>query len=133
MAQTQGTPGNTSTPAAAPVELARGSFVSGEHDTSGTARVVRLSDGGIVLRLEDLRTSEGPDVRVYLSKRPAAESKADTLGDGAVELDHLKGNRGNQNYTIPVGTDLSQFHSAVIWCSRFSVGFGSADLTPAAK
>ena len=89
---------------------------------------MRLADGGVVLRLEDLRTSEGPDVRVYLSTRPAAESRLDSLGEGALELDGLKGNIGNQNYTVPAGTDLSEYRSAVIWCKRFAVGFGAADL-----
>ncbi|MFD0275299.1 DM13 domain-containing protein [Kitasatospora sp. NPDC127111] len=117
--------------AAVPVDLARGSFVSGEHDTSGTARLVRLPDGATVLRLENLRTSEGPDVRVYLSTGSAAESRADVLGDGAVELDRLKGNLGNQNYTVPAGTDLSRIRSVVIWCKRFSVTFGAADLAAA--
>ncbi|PBC76976.1 electron transfer DM13 [Streptomyces sp. TLI_235] len=113
---------------AGPADLARGGFVSGEHSTTGTARLVRLADGGVVLRLEDLRTSEGPDVRVYLSALPAAESRLDSLGEGAVELDRLKGNIGNQNYAVPAGTDLGRVRSAVIWCKRFSVGFGAADL-----
>jgi hypothetical protein len=112
-----------------PVDVAAGSFVSGEHTTTGTARLERLADGSAVLRLENLSTSDGPDVRIYLSTRPAAESRADTLGDGALELDKLKGNLGNQNYTIPAGTDLTRFHSAVIWCKRFSVTFGAAELT----
>src|SRR6201999_3014794 len=30
---------------AAPAELAKGTFVNGEHDPSGTARVLRLPDG----------------------------------------------------------------------------------------
>jgi hypothetical protein len=113
---------------AVPVDLARGGFVSGEHPTTGTARLVRLADGGVVLRLEGLRTSEGPDVRVYLSALPAAQSRLDSLGEDAVELDRLKGNIGNQNYTVPAGTDLARVRSAVIWCHRFSVGFGAADL-----
>ncbi|WP_431681359.1 DM13 domain-containing protein [Kitasatospora sp. KL5] len=125
-------PSVAGSPVAGPVELARGGFVSGEHTTTGTARLVRLADGGVVLRLEDLRTSEGPDVRVYLSTRPAAESRLDSLGDGAVELDRLKGNIGNQNYAVPAGTDLSKVRSAVIWCHRFSVGFGAADLAAGA-
>ncbi|MFB9369605.1 DM13 domain-containing protein [Kitasatospora albolonga] len=118
-----------SAPRATPTDLGRGSFVSGEHTTTGQARLVRLADGSTVLRLENLATSEGPDVRVYLSTRPAAESKIDTLGPDAVELGRLKGNQGNQNYTVPADTDLARFHSAVIWCKRFSVGFGAADLT----
>ncbi|WKX68834.1 DM13 domain-containing protein [Streptomyces sp. XD-27] len=113
------------------MDLARGGFVTHEHGTSGTARTIRLSDGGQVLRLEDLKTSDGPDVRVYLSPRGADAVKAG-LGDGAVELGKLKGNLGNQNYTVPAGTDLSGFRSAVIWCKRFSVSFGAADLDPVA-
>ncbi|GGZ30113.1 DM13 domain-containing protein [Streptomyces poonensis] len=110
-----------------PVDLTEGRFVTHEHDTSGIARTVRLLDGSQVLRLEDLMTSEGPDVRVYLSTRDADAVK-EGLGDGAVALGKLKGNLGNQNYTVPAGTDLSAFRSAVIWCERFSVSFGAADL-----
>ncbi|MEE4417817.1 DM13 domain-containing protein [Streptomyces bugieae] len=115
-----------------PQYLAQGHFVAHEHATSGTARTVRLTDGGQVLRLEDLKTSEGPDVRVYLSTRDADEVKTG-LGDGAVELGKLKGNLGNQNYAVPNGTDLSKFRSAVIWCARFSVSFGAANLSSAAN
>ncbi|OKH98607.1 hypothetical protein A6A06_30090 [Streptomyces sp. CB02923] len=109
---------------------ARGSFVSHEHATSGTARTLRLADGGRVVRLEDLKTSEGPDVRVYLSHRSAAEA-AKGLGADAVELGGLKGSLGNQNYAVPAGTDPAGFRSVVIWCQRFSVSFGAADLRPA--
>jgi len=113
-----------------PVDLARGHFVTHEHGTSGTARTVRLADKSRVLRLEDLRTSEGPDVHVYLSMLDAQAVKRG-LGEGAIELGKLKGNLGNQNYAVPAGTDLGEFHSAVIWCERFSVSFGAADLAPA--
>ncbi|MGW7052255.1 DM13 domain-containing protein [Streptomyces sp. NPDC054887] len=112
-----------------PLDLAEGGFVTHEHGTSGTARTVRLADGGQVLRLEDLKTSDGPDVRVYLSTRDADAVEAG-LGEGAVQLGKLKGNLGNQNYAVPPGTDLSKFHSAVLWCKRFSVSFGAADLAP---
>ncbi|MFI2239614.1 DM13 domain-containing protein [Streptomyces chrestomyceticus] len=108
----------------------RGTFVSHEHATSGTARTLRPAVGGPVVRLEDLKTSEGPDVRVYLSHRSAAEA-AKGLGEGAVELGALKGNLGNQNYAVPNGTDPAGFRSVVIWCQRFSVSFGAADLPPA--
>lgn len=116
-------------PATGPKDLAEGRFVTHEHATSGNARTVRLTNGGHVLRLEDLKTSDGPDVRVYLSTRDADAVKTG-LGDSAVELGKLKGNLGNQNYTVPAGTDLSKFRSAVLWCERFSVSFGAADLSP---
>ncbi|MFH8976203.1 DM13 domain-containing protein [Streptomyces sp. NPDC017890] len=122
--------GESSAKDTGPVDLAEGRFVSHEHDTSGTARTVRLADGSQVLRIEDLKSSQGPDVRVYLSMRDPAAVEAG-LGDGDVELGKLKGNLGNQNYTVPAGTDLSRFRSAVIWCERFAVSFGAAGLAPA--
>jgi hypothetical protein len=96
---------------------------------SGTAIVLRRPAGRLVLRLERLTTSNGPDLRVYLSHVPAS-SDLHAYRTGFIDLGALKGNRGNQNYAIPAGTDLSAFNSAVIWCRRFAVGFGVAPLSP---
>jgi electron transfer DM13 len=40
----------------------------------------------------------------------------------------LKGNVGSSNYRIDPGVDLSRFETAVVWCRRFTVGFGVAAL-----
>jgi hypothetical protein len=48
-----------------------------------------------------------------------------------VDLGALKGNLGSSNYEIPSELDLEGFRTAVIWCRRFSVGFGVAPLEPA--
>jgi hypothetical protein len=45
-------------------------------------------------------------------------------------LGQLKGNHGNQNYVIPTGLDLAGLRSVSIWCNRFNVSFGAAELTP---
>src|SRR3954453_1423826 len=45
--------------AAPPIELAAGMFVSREHPTHGTARLLRLSDGRVIVRFEDFATSNG--------------------------------------------------------------------------
>ena len=111
-----------------PTTLASGRFRSLEHRTTGTVRVVRLSNGSHVLRIEDLDTSNGPDLRVYLSELPSNLGWRD-YGERYIELGALKGNRGDQNYRIPTGTDLSRYKSLVIWCVRFKVGFGVAPLT----
>jgi hypothetical protein len=47
--------------------LTTGPFQSYEHSTSGRARTIRLADGSRYLRLDQFETSNGPDVRVYLS------------------------------------------------------------------
>jgi hypothetical protein len=48
-----------------------------------------------------------------------------------VNLGRLKGNQGNQNYRIPADVDLSRYTSVSIWCDRFNVSFGAAELKPA--
>lgn len=108
--------------AARNVALARGTFTSGEHETSGTATVVRLAAGGSVLTLTDFSTSPGPDLRVYL-----VTGAPDGLGD-VVDLGGLKGNKGNQQYELPRALDLRRYRTAVVWCRAFSVSFGSARL-----
>jgi hypothetical protein len=107
--------------------LAGGSFTGLAHQTTGTARIVELEDGSFVLRIEELDTLDGPDLRVYLSTSPADGDEA-SFGVDPIDLGGLKGNQGNQNYEIPAGVDISSIRSAVIWCRRFSVGFGVAPL-----
>jgi hypothetical protein len=112
------------------LQVARaGSFRSLEHATTGRAIVPRHPARHPILRLERLSTSNGPDLRAYLSRVPAS-SDLPAYRTGFIDLGALKGNRGSQNYAIPAGTDLSAFNSAVIWCRRFAVGFGVAPLKP---
>jgi hypothetical protein len=101
----------------------RGSFSSLAHPTKGTATVLTLDDGSQVLRFEGFETSNGPDVRVYLSA-----GDRDSYGKDFIDLGGLKGNIGDQNYAIPSGTDLDRYDIAVIWCRRFTVAFGDATL-----
>ena len=110
-----------------PRTLAAGSFRSFEHDTTGRASLVRVADGSRVLRLEELRTSNGPVLRVYLSATPATDPSGSFDRD-FVELGRLKGNIGSQNYRVPASVRAERFRSAVVWCKRFSVAFGAAPL-----
>src|SRR5262245_29602961 len=52
-----------------------GTFSAVMHPTSGTATIYRLGDGSRILRFTNFRTSNGPDVHVYLV---AAEDAKDT-------------------------------------------------------
>jgi len=111
--------------AAGPVE-ATAAFVSGEHETAGAARVVRVSGGRRVLTLTDFATSAGPDLRV----RVAPGRGTDGAAAGVVDLGALKGNRGDQQYELPSGID-ARSATVLIWCRAFSALFGSAALAPA--
>ncbi|MYR92501.1 MULTISPECIES: DM13 domain-containing protein [unclassified Streptomyces] len=114
-----------------PVTVAGGELISHEHSTSGTVKLLRLGDGSHVVRLENLDTSNGPDLRVLLSDAPVKEGRAGwfVFDDSAHEsLGKLKGNRGSHNYPLPAGLDPAAFTSVSIWCDRFDVSFGAAEL-----
>jgi hypothetical protein len=119
-------PTSTTVPAG-PRELAAGELRGLAHQASGQVRLLELADGSRVLRLESLNVENGPDLRVYLAEAPADADPAQ-FGSGFVDLGLLKANHGNQNYRLPAGTDPARFHSAVIWCKRFAVGFAVAPL-----
>jgi hypothetical protein len=130
--QSPGIPSPSGAAAPDPVEgdlttLAHGRFQSLEHETGGRALILEEADGSRYLRFEDLETSNGPDLHVYLSEIAASDDWY-AYGERFVDLGKLKGNIGDQNYEIPRRVDLSRYRSAVIWCKRFSVGFGVAPL-----
>jgi Electron transfer DM13 len=115
-------------PVAEPTELGRGAFRSLEHGTTGVARVVELEDGSRFVRFEDLDTSDGPDLRVYLTDQPVSDDWH-VWDDGRyLDLGALKGNVGDSNYAIPDGVELDAFRTVVIWCRRFTVGFAVAPI-----
>ncbi|GGN65685.1 hypothetical protein GCM10010112_27330 [Actinoplanes lobatus] len=116
---------------AAPVVIAQGDFITHEHDTSGTARMVRNPDGSHQLEIAGLDTSDGPDLRVWLSDQEVRTGVAGwrVFDDGEyAELGKLKGNHGDQVYRLADGIDPVAFRSVSIWCKRFSVSFGAAEL-----
>lgn len=84
----------------------------------GEAQVLTDGSEQRFLRLEGFDSPNGPDLKVYLR---AANGDFVSLGD-------LKGNIGDQNYEIPPDVDLNEFSFVDIWCERFSVGFGGAQL-----
>ncbi|MFE0254374.1 DM13 domain-containing protein [Streptomyces sp. NPDC059010] len=119
---------------AGPVTVAGGELISHEHTTSGTAKLVRLADGSHIVRLENLDTSNGPDLRVWLTDAPVREGRSGwhVFDDGKhISLGRLKGNKGSQNYTVPEDIDPARYRSVSIWCDRFDVSFGAAELTRA--
>jgi len=109
------------------VTEATGTFISLDHDTSGTAVVLGDGSGQRFLRFENFETDNGPDLKVYL-----VNSSTGDVSD-YIDLGELKGNIGDQNYEIPVGADLSVYDKVVIWCVRFSSPFGEAPLQSASS
>lgn len=113
-----------------PTVLLMGSFIEIDpiHSAEGSATIYELPDGDRVLRFEDFRSKNGPDLHVYLSKEAPTSTFAG-LGADEIHLGALKGNVGNQNYEVPADVDLSQYRSVVIYCVPFRVVFSTAEFS----
>ena len=116
----------TTTTTAAPTP-AGGAFIRIDHGTTGTVVLLQDAAGAQFVRLQDLDTTNGPDLFVYLSTNPPDGPEGE-FDDEYVNLGRLQGNLGSSNYLIPAGTDLARYASVVIWCDRFNSAFGAAPL-----
>lgn len=114
---------------AEPVVIGQGAFIEIDpvHRAEGTATVYQI-DEALVLRFEDFRVTNGPQLHVVLSKTTPTTIFGG-VGEDMIDLGPLKGNVGNQNYDIPAGVDLSEYQSVVIYCVPFGVVFSSAALS----
>lgn len=114
-----------------PQLVLKGTFKNGDdfHKGSGDALVYKLVDDKLVLRLENFQVTNGPDLFVYLSENPSPANSEELHYGQNLNLGELKGNIGNQNYEIPISTDIEKIKSIVIYCRSFGVVFATADTT----
>jgi Electron transfer DM13 len=110
--------------------IASGAFYGIAHPTEGTATIYRMGDGALMLRFTNFRTSNGPNVHVYLVAADDAKDSETVRHAGFIDLGSIKGNLGDQNYALGSDVDLSKYRAVSIWCQRFSVNFGAAPLRP---
>lgn len=96
----------------------RSEMIPNAHEVSGEALIVNSGDKRF-LRFENLKTINGPDLRIYLS--------ADLDAKDFVDLGVIRATEGNVNYEIPAGTDLTKYKYAMIWCRAFGVLFSYAE------
>jgi hypothetical protein len=107
-----------------PVSVAKysGNFRGiGSENVSGQAKIFE-TNGEYMLKLENFSTSNGPDLKVYLSKAATPS--------GFISLGNLKSTNGNQVYNISGAPDFTQYKYVLIHCERFNHLFGTAELKP---
>lgn len=124
---TQPTP-DVASPSPQRMTIASGRFRPLAHRASGSAQAIELGGGKRIVRLEDLDVENGPDLFVYLSSSPPDVRDEDDFDDDFIDLGRLKGNKGDQNYTLPASVDLDRYATVVIWCRRFTTAFAAAAL-----
>ncbi len=105
---------------AAATIITMGNFNSGPYGTvSGLAKVYMLANVQH-LAFEGFSSSNGPDLKVYLSKEINPVN--------FINLGDLKSVSGNQLYMLPAGTVAKDYKYALVYCQRYNHLFGSAEL-----
>ncbi|MBL0884267.1 MAG: DM13 domain-containing protein [Chitinophagaceae bacterium] len=107
--------GNSGTP----VTSAMAFTSANSYTVTGNVRVYQ-KDGKLILALENFKSSNGPDLRVYLSKEMQPVN--------FIELGRLKSVQGNQLYDIPGNPDFNTYKFAIIHCQQFNRVFGFASI-----
>lgn len=108
---------------AEPVELARGGFTGADgHAGTGTATIVRNTDGSRSLTFTDFDVDPGAKVVVWLTRD-------ETSLDHRIDLGGLKGNVGDQEYDLPDDADLRSYDTVVLYCTPFTVRIAVAPLS----
>lgn len=106
----------------APLKPTKSTWVSREHKTTGEVLLTRDEAGKTYVRFENLNTSNGPDLKVYIAKSLSENGTPSNF----VNLGDLTANKGNANYEVPANIDIAEYSYVVIWCKRFSVSFADA-------
>ena len=103
--------------------VSAGKFIGvndGIHNVEGVVKVIALDDGTSVLRLENFKATNGPDLYVYLA--------TDKSTSDIVNLGRLKGNIGNQNYAYRPKLTLQSTTLLLFGVKPFLYCLGSAQL-----
>ena len=98
-------------------QLYKGMFMNGPYGTvSGTVSIYEDSSGN-VLALKDFKTSNGPDLHVYLSQEEQPIH--------FIDLGKLKSTSGDQVYNLAENVDFETYKYALIHCQQYNHLFGS--------
>ena len=100
--------------ASSPQPLESGEFYSILHPTQRHRTIYQMGDGSRILRLTRFSTSNGPDVHVYMVAADDAKDVAIVEKAGIVDLGVIKGNIGDQNYTLRSDLDLAKYRAVSI-------------------
>lgn len=109
-----------------------GIFEQGDSTYSISGNALTGDDNGETsLAFTDFNVSNGPDLFVYLVRTDDYTNQGvkDAVSNGDyIDLGDLKGNIGNQKYTVFDDIDLSEYDTVSIWCRQFGRNFGFARL-----
>ncbi len=100
--------------------LASGAF-SGKsgHTASGGVSVVKTGTGITVVLGRDFKFDGAPDPKLGFGKDGYVK---------ATQFSVLKSNNGKQTYEIPADLDPADYNEVWVWCEKYAVPLGVANL-----
>ena len=109
-----------------PILLKSWKFYSTDIKSSWDIKIYDYGDKKI-LRIENLKTTNWPDLKVYLWNKFDLKNEND-LHLGKLKISSLKANTGNQNYILPKWINLDNFNSVAIHCETYNHSFWFANI-----
>ncbi|PTX56937.1 electron transfer DM13 [Litoreibacter ponti] len=102
---------------------ASGTFTgASDHVTTGNVSIFKTADGGALVILDSNFSLDGaPDPRVGFGKDDVFEPLSD--------LGILQQLGGTQVYKVPASVNVDDFNEVYIWCLKFGVPLGVAELS----
>ena len=97
-----------------------GTFSSGPSGTVTGRAKIYFKEGKYILALENFLTTNGPDLKVYLSK--------EMFPVNFIKLGDLQSTNGNQLYNITGNPDFTAYKYALIHCEKYNHLYGYAEL-----
>ncbi len=91
-----------------------------DHVTTGTVSIVTTNEGTFVVLGEDFSLDGAPDPHVSLGNNGT--------WDAATEAGLLENLTGAQSYKLPDGISPADYNEVYIWCVKYSVPLGVAQL-----
>lgn len=108
--------------------IAYGCFHQVAHKGSGCAALVRKSNGQTHLQLIDFKTTENEDLQILLISATDALENETVKNSERIFVAPLEKSEGFQEFVLPFGQDIKNFHSVVIWNNKHGVNFTTAPL-----
>ena len=101
--------------------VASGSFKgASSHVTNGNVTIRKTADGVVVVLEDDFDFDGAPDPKLGFGK--------DGKYDHGSQISHLGSNKGRQVYEVPASIDTEAYNQLYVWCEKYSVPLGVADL-----
>ena len=102
-------------------------WVKKNYTVSGNWSVEAEGSKTYLVLHADFKTSKGPDLKLFLTKKSALSiGKSEAIEKQGILLGKLKSLKGDQRYLIPNNITVSEFKSLVIHCQKYTKVWGAA-------